>query len=130
MGEKLRKRIESLEKEVREKFENTGLVIDVKIKGHLNNPENPLHLEYRIRENTKENELGRRIFRGHLINILLTNYPLIKEIKKDYHENGFCREIIIINPQFQLNEEEEAKVRYRILQDIKKEAEGYLERKP
>jgi hypothetical protein len=130
MGEKLRERIEILEQEVKEKFESTGLVTNVRIKGFLNDNKNPLHLEYKVRENTRENELGRRIFRGHLLKILLTNYPIIMGIEKDYHETGLCREIVMINPGVQLNEETEIRIRYSILQDIKKEAENYLERKP
>ena len=130
MGEKLRERIEILEQEVKEKFESTGLVTNVRIKGFLNDNKNPLHLEYKVRENTRENDLGRRIFRGHLLKILLTNYPIIMGIEKDYHETGLCREIVMINPGVQLNEETEIRIRYSILQDIKKEAENYLERKP
>ena len=130
MGEKLREKIESLKQGIKEKFESTGLVTNVRIKGFLNDNENPLHLEYKIKENTKENELGRRFFRGHLVNILLTNYPVIKEIKKEYHESGLCRERIMVNPKVQLSEETEIYLRYSILRDIKKEAENYSEIKP
>lgn len=130
MGEKLREKIEILEREVKEKFESTGLVINVRIKGSLNDNKNPLHLEYKIKEDKRKNESGIRFFRDHLVKILLTNYPIIMEIKKDYHENGLCREIVMVNPEAQLSEETEIRLRYNILQDIKKEAENYLERKP
>lgn len=129
MGEKLRERIESLGKEVKEKFENTELVTNVGIKGFLNDPENPLHLEYKLKDNVGINEKGVRFFRTHLVKILLTNHYQISEVREDYHESGLRREIVVVNPEVQLNEEQEAKLRYDILQDIKKELINYLERK-
>jgi len=129
MIDKLRDKIKGLEQEVRKKFEITGLVTNVSIKGHLNTPENPLHLEYKKRENTKQTELGIRFFRTQLLKVLLANYHQIFEIKKDYKDNGFYKEIIITNPQIKLNNNEEVTLRYRILQDIKKELGNYLERK-
>ncbi len=130
MGEKLREKIESLEQEVAKKFESTGLVTNIRIKGYLNNPENPLHLEYRIKEDTRENEKGIRFFITHLVKILLTNHYQISEIRADYHGSGLRREIVMVNPEIRLDEETEAKIRYSILEDIKKELTNYLERKP
>ena len=129
MGEKLRERIEILEREVKERFEQTGLVTNVKIKGNLCATENPLHLEYKIKDNARENKIGIRFFRTHLVKILLTNHYQISQIREGYCERGLQREIVIVNPEVQLNEEEEAKIRYDILQDIKKELVNYLERK-
>jgi hypothetical protein len=121
-------RIDVLKQELEDNLESTGLVTKVEIGGRLDDQKNPLYLKYRRTENTKENQSAIRLFHSHLAKVLTTNYQIITGIKKDYHEHGPCKEIILVNPQAQFDEETEIQIRQSILQAMRKEVRSYLER--
>lgn len=125
MTEKLRDKIEILEQEIKTSFEQTNLVTNVKIKGELNDPKNPLHLEYKINQNgnPRKKQAEIRLFRAHLIRDLIHNFPQIKEIKNDCDEHKSYREYVILHSKILINDKTQLK--YQVLQTIKREIGNY-----
>lgn len=121
----IEEKIQELEQGIKTIFEQTKLVTNVKIKGNLCDAENPLHLEYKISQesDSRKKQAEIRFLRTHLIKKLTSNFPQIREIKKDYNKHGFCREYVIFDLAIPLSEE--LQLKYKILQSIKKEIENY-----
>jgi len=123
----LRPKIQKLEQELKDKLIRTGLVTSINIhSGDLNDPQNPLYLEYKLKPNKNPKKTKRKFefLRNTLIKRIMQNNPQIAEIKKEYDINTeIYRDIIVINPITKIDDE--VSFKYHIFLTLIKEINNY-----